>query len=457
MATQKNKKEGNIKNEVTSQFEQLESNKVKLTITVSPAGFREGLQYVYNKDRGHFNIPGFRKGKAPRKIIEQAYGKEVFYEDAMNFIFPEAYEAALQEWDIDPVYRPEVELGENASEANGFVLYAIVATRPMAEIAEYFGITHPKGELEPTEEEIQEVLQTEQNKNARQVSVNRPAQLDDIVTINYKGFIDGEQFEGGTADDYDLTLGSNRFIDGFEEQLVGHEVGDDVVVTVTFPEEYHHPVYAGKPATFEVEILDVQTYELPEIDDDFAQDISEFDTLEEYRESIAKKIRKSNEDNLESRINSYIMDELINRTTVAPPEEMIMGRLDEMFDDFSFRIQQQGMNVENYLRFAGVSETALKASWKKQAEKETLGMLALEAIARKENIVATDEEFSSRVGKMLNVSDDAPRLEQILENFPARERRELNKSVLREIAFEMVKEKAIPVDGPFPKTNDDEN
>jgi len=457
VATRKNKKESNIKNETTSQLEQLENNKIKLTITVSPAGFREGLQHVYNKDRGYFNIPGFRKGRAPRKIIEQTYGKEVFYEDAVNFIFPEAYDAALQQWDIDTVYRPDVELGDDVSESNGFMFYATVATRPMAEIGDYFGITHPKGEIEPTEEEIQEVLKKEQEKSARQISVERPAELKDIVTINYKGFIDGEQFDGGTAEDFDLALGSNQFIDTFEEQLVGHEAGDDVVVTVTFPEEYHHPAYAGKSATFEVEILDVQTHELPEIDDDFAQDVSEFDTLEEYRNSIAKKIRQSNEDNLENRINSYIVDELISRTTVDIPEEMILGRLDEMFDDFSFKIQQQGMNVESYMRFVGISEDALKASWKKQAGKEVLGILALEAIARKENIVATDEEFRSRVGKMLNVSDDEQKLQQIIENFPMREHKELKKSVLREIAFEMVKEKANPVDGPFPTANENKD
>ena len=457
MAARKNKKDSNIKNEATSQLEQLENNKVKLTITVSPAGFREGLQHVYNKDRGHFNIPGFRKGKAPRRVIEQTYGKEVFYEDAVNFIIPEAYDAALQQWNIDPVYRPEIELGDDISESNGFVLYATTTTRPLAEIGEYFGITHPKGELEPTEEEIQEVLKAEQKKSARQVSVNRPAALEDIVTINYKGFIDGEQFEGGTAENFDLTLGSKQFIDTFEEQLMGHEAGDDVVVTVTFPEEYHHPSYAGKSATFEVEILDVQTHELPEINDDFAQDVSEFDTLEEYRTSIIEKIRKSNEDNRENRIDSYLLEELINRTTVDVPEEMYLGRLDEMFDDFSNRIQQQGINVESYMRFAGASEAALKASWKKQAEKEVLGMLALEAVANKENIVLTDEEFRSRMGKILNVPNDEQRLQEIVENFPARQRKELEKSVLREIAFEMVKEKANPVDGPFPTANENKD
>jgi len=455
MAARKNKKDSNIKNEATSQLEQLENNKVKLTITVSPAGFREGLQEVYNKDKGYFNIPGFRKGKAPRRVIEQTYGKEVFYEDAVNYVIPEAYETALQQWDINPVYRPEIELGDGISESNGFVLYATVATRPLAEINEYFGITHPKGEMEPTEEEIQEVLKAEQKKSARQVSVQRPAQLEDIITINYKGFIDGEQFEGGTAEDFDLTLGSNRFIDTFEEQLVGHEVGDDVVVNVTFPQKYHHPDYAGKAATFEVEILDVQTHELPEINDEFAQDVSEFESLEEYRTSIIEKLRKNNEDSQENRIDSLILDELISRTTVDVPDEMYLGRVDEMFDDFSHKMEQQGINVESYLRFAGASEAALKASWHEQAKSEVLGMLALEAVARKENIVLTDEDFISRMGKILNVPDEQ-RLKEIIENFSPRQRKDFETPILREMAFEMVKEKANPVDGPFPKTNETE-
>jgi len=450
MATRKNKKDSIIKNETTSQLEQLETNKVKLTITVSPAGFREGLQHVYNKDKGYFNIPGFRKGKAPRRVIEQTYGKEVFYEDSVNFIIPEAYEATLEQWEISPVYRPDIELGENISESNGFVLYATVVTRPKAEINDYFGITHPKGEIEPTEEEIQNVLKAEQKKSARQISVNRPAQLEDIVTINYKGFIDGEQFEGGTAEDFDLTLGSKQFIDTFEEQLVGHEVGDDVVVTVSFPEQYHRAEYAGKSATFEVEILDVQAHELPEVNDEFAQDVSEFETLEEYRTNIIDKLRKSNEDNRENRIDSYLLAELIKRTTVDVPEEMYLGRLDDMFDDFSHRIEQQGINVESYMRFAGVSEAALKASWKKQAEKEVMGMLALEAVAHKENIVLSDEEFRSRMGKIFNILEDDEKIQEVMETITAIRRKELETSMLREIAFERVKENANPVDGPFP-------
>jgi len=432
----------------SSTVENLEPTKHKITINISPEGFREGLTMAYNKNKHHFNIQGFRKGKAPRKMIEQVYGREVFYEDAMNAILPDAYEAALDEHKIEPVYRPEIEPGP-ASEAEGAIFYAVVYTRPEAEIDGYYGLTYPKADSEPTEDEILQAIRVEQEKNATQSSVDRPAEMGDILTINFKGFFDGEPFEGGEGRDYELTLGSKQFIDTFEEQLVGHIPGDDVVVNVTFPEEYHHPDYAGKAATFEVEILDVQAKDLPEIDDEFASNVSDFDTLTEYREDVANNIRKNKEQNLDNAKRGYVMKQLVEKAVMDVPEAMYLARIDEMMDEFSHQIQRQGMNLETYLRFTQLTPEALKANWRPQAEAEVKNMLALEAVARKENLTVTDEEFAEYIGKITSLEGEE--LTKIVESLPPFRRKEFMRSALCGKAMDFVLEKAIATDEPMPE------
>ncbi|MCL1884724.1 MAG: trigger factor [Defluviitaleaceae bacterium] len=439
MASNKKSKKSKAEFIAASEMEQVEKCKVKLTITVGPERLREGLQFAYGKSKNYFNIPGFRKGKAPRRVIEQMYGKEVFYDDALNFILPDAYEAALDKHEVEPVYRPEIDTGD-VSETEGAVFTAIVSTRPEVEIGEYFGLTYPKAETDATEEDIENALKAEQEKNSRQVSVDRPAENGDVVTINFKGMMDGEPFDGGTGEDHDLTLGSGQFIPGFEEQVIGHIVGDDFNVEVTFPEEYHHADFAGKPATFEVEVLDVKANELPEINDEFAEDVSEFDTLAEFKEDLAKNIKEHKEQNLDNNKRAFIMKKLVAASEMEVPEEMYLGRLDDMMNDFARQIEMRGMDIENYMRFTQTSEMQLKASWRKQAEDDVNGMLALEAVYKKENLVVDEEDFKKRVSEATGTEGDE--LEKILEEMHPVRKKELSRSILCEKALDLVIEKA---------------
>ncbi|MCL2841679.1 MAG: trigger factor [Defluviitaleaceae bacterium] len=433
-------------NQVTSSMEQLEVNKIKLTINVSPELLRKGLTHAYNRNKQYFNIPGFRKGKATRRVIEQMYGRDVFFDDAINHILPEAYESTLDQLAIDPVYKPEIEPGD-MNEKDGAVFVATVYTRPEAEVDGYYGLTYPKGEPEATEADIQSALEAEQKKNARQVSVDRPAALEDIATINFTGYIDGEAFDGGEGKDHDLTLGSGQFIPGFEEQLVGHVPGDDVSVKVTFPTEYHAPEFAGKEAVFEVEILDVKANELPEIDDEFAQDVSEFDTLEAFRNDLAEKITETKKANLENNKRSSVMRKLTAATKVDVPEAMYFARLDDMMNDFSRQIESRGMDIENYMRFTQLTEQALKAQWRPQAEEDVKGVLALTAVAKKENFTISDEEFSTKLGEMLNQEGEA--LKKFIADMHPSRRRDIERSILCEKALDFVMEKAVPSDEPM--------
>ncbi|MCL2363195.1 MAG: trigger factor [Defluviitaleaceae bacterium] len=431
--------------------EQLEENKVKLSVNVDTEVFKQSLRMVYNKNKGYFNIPGFRKGKAPRMIIEQHYGKDVFYEDAINNVLEDAYTYALDKSGIDAVYRPDIELG-TISESTGMEFFAEVFTRPTVTVDGYMGLTYPKAEVEPTEDEIQATLRNEQEKNARQVSVERAAQIDDIVNINFTGYVNDEPFEGGKGEFVDLTLGSNRFIPGFEDQLVGANVGDDVKVSVTFPEEYNHAELAGKPAIFEVEIVDVKEKQLPELDDDFAQDISEFDTLADYRADIVAKMRKNKEDNLDNNKRTHLMKLLGYLVVANIPEVMYTARLDEMLDSYRRQVEMQGMDFENYLRFAGMTEDNLRSGWQTQAKMEIDSSLALAAIAEKESITLSDEEFAAKFIEISGRKEDEA-VKQIAEMHPRR-KTDLHRSFLCDKAMDFVMENAIATDEPVPSVDE---
>jgi trigger factor len=265
--------------------------------------------------------------------------------------------------------------------------------------------------------------------------------MGDVVTINFKGFMDGEPFEGGSGEDHDLKLGSGQFIPGFEEQVVGHSAGDDITVEVTFPEGYHHEEFAQREAVFEVEVLDVKANELPEIDDEFAEDVSEFDTLAEFREDLAKRITESKGKNLENNIRAHVMKKLIATATMEVPEEMYLGRLDDMMNDFTHQINMRGMDIESYMRFTNTSEVSLKAAWRKQAVDDVNGLLALEAVARKESITVSEEEFATRVGEA--TGKEGEELEKAIEEVHPVRRKELERSIVCEKALDFVVEKAI--------------
>jgi len=430
----------------TSEYEKLEKNKIKLTITISPEGFREGLVKAYNKNKHYFDLPGFRKGKAPRKMIEQMYGKDVFHEDAINFVLPDAYEQSLEQHNIDPVYKPEeIEPGE-MSETTGAVFYVQVYIRPEVAIDGYYGLTYPKMETNATEADVQDALKAEQEKNARQVSVERAAENGDIVTINFTGYSEGEAFEGGSAQDFDLTLGSNQFIPGFEAQLVGHVVGDDIKVEVTFPEEYGHETLAGKPATFEVEILDVKAKELPEIDDDFAQDVSEFDNLADYKADLAQKIAERKTSQLDSNKRMHLVRQLIQLAEMEVPEAMYTARIDEQWDSFTRQIQSHGMDVESYMRFSNMTEEMMRASWAEQCKFDVDSQLALEAVAIKEAMAVNDEEFRTHLGEMTTFEGDA--LDKFIDTITPPRRKDFERDLLCKKALDLVVENAIAVDEP---------
>ena len=433
-------------NLVTSLVENVDTNKVKITITISPERFKEGLNDAYNRNKHYFNLPGFRKGKAPRKLIEQAYGKEVFFEDAINFVLPDAYEDSLDEHELDPVYRPDISTGD-VSEKEGAVFYAEVYIRPIGEISDYGDLTYPKGNTEATDEEVEQELKKQQEKNARQISITRPAEIGDIAIINFEGFIDGEAFDGGSGEDFSLALGSGQFIPGFEEQLVGSTPGDDIKVNVTFPEEYHEPNFAGKDAVFEVEVLDIQGKEMPELDDEFAQDVSEHDTLDEYREELKERIEKAKADNLENNKRAHILKQLVAKTTVEIPDVMYDARIEEMMDEFKRNAQMQGLDVESYMRFTQLTPESLQASWKPQAVIDVKNLMTLEAIVRKENLILNDGEFAEKLGETMKLEGDA--LDKFVSSIADSRRKEIERSMLCEKALEIVMEKATAVEGDY--------
>ena len=433
-----------IPNRFKSEIEHSENNKVKFTVHVSPEFFREGLNYVYNKNRRYFSIPGFRKGKAPRKIVEQIYGQDIFHEEAINYVLPDAYEYALDTHDLDPVYKPEID-ATSTCEKEGAVFSFEIDTRPEVEVGEYIGIPYPKENSDVTESDIQAALRTEQEKNARRVSVDRKAELGDVVTINFTGYIDDEPFEGGSGQDFDLHLGIGQFIPGFEDQLVGFGVGDDVTVNVTFPENYSHEKLAGKPAVFEVEILDVHQRELPELDDEFAETVSEFETIEEYREDLRVKIKEYKEANLEGTKRNFVLKRLIEASTMEVPESMYLARLDEMMDDFSMQVRMRGMDVDNYMRFSDLTEEGLKATWRNKAEIDVKSALALHEVAVKENFTVDDEEVQAKLGEVMSL--EGAKLEKYVSEMTKRQRKELERSILCKKALDLVLEKAIATEG----------
>ena len=433
-----------IPNRFTSEIEQNENNKIRLSVHVSPEFLREGLNHVQNKNKGYFNIPGFRKGKAPRKIVEQIYGHEIYHEDAINYCLPDAYEYALDTHDLDPVYKPDVET-TSISEREGAVFSIEIEVRPDVEVGEYMGIGYPKESTEVTESDIQAALRTEQEKNARRLSVDRKAELGDVVTINFTGYMDGEPFEGGSGQDFDLHLGINQFIPGFEGQLVGFGAGDDVTVNVTFPENYPKEQLAGKPAVFEVEIIDVQERELPELDDEFAETISEFETIEEYREDLKIKIKEFKEKNLEGTKRNYVLKRLVESSSMVVPESMYLARLDEMMEDFSLQVRMRGMDVENYMRFSDLTEEGLKASWRAKAEVDVKSALALHAVAIKENFTADEEDVKAKVADIMKLEGDA--LNEYINDLSKRQKKELERSVLCKKALDLILENAVATEG----------
>mgnify|MGYP003234706162 FL=1 len=385
------------------QVEKLEKSMAKLTITVEAAKFDAAVDSAYQKNKGKIALPGFRKGKAPRAMIEKMYGTGVFFEDAANELIPEAYETAAKESELEIVAQPEIEVTQ-MEKGTDFIFTATVAIKPEVTLGDYKGIEVEKKEAEVSEEEITAEIDKAREANSRLITIEDRATEDgDTVIIDFDGYVDGKQFEGGYAEDYTLVLGSHSFIDNFEDQLVGKNLGEDVEVNVTFPEEYHVDELKGKPALFKVKIKEIQKKELPELDDDFAQDVSDFDTLDEYKADVEKKILENKENQIKREQEDQIIEKIIENAQMEIPQQMIAAQRRQMTQEFAQRLQSQGLSLEQYMQFTGVTPQKMMEDLEPQALKRIQSRLVLEAVVAAENIEASDEEIDKELENMASM------------------------------------------------------
>lgn len=373
--------------------EQVEKNLVKLTFEVSAEDFAKAINSVYKKNVKKFNIPGFRKGKAPKAVIEKYYSESVFYEDAVNEVLPAAYEAAVKEADLDVVARPEIDL-EEIKKGEPVVFTALVTTKPEVKLGDYKGIEVEKIEYNVTDEDVQKDLEAAQKKNARLITVeDRGIENGDIAVIDFEGFVDDVPFDGGKGDDYELEIGSGTFIPGFEDQLVGAKTDDLVDVKVTFPEEYHAENLKGKDAVFKVKVNEIKVRELPELDDDFASEVSEFDTLDEYKADVKKKLEEASENKAKAETENAIINKVVENAEFEIPEAMKEAQIDRLINDFAQRLQYQGINLDMYLQYTGMTMEQLRAQFDQQAIDRLNTSLVLEAVMNAEGIETGPEEL----------------------------------------------------------------
>lgn len=385
------------------QVEKLEKSMAKLTITVEAAKFDAAVDSAYQKNKGKIALPGFRKGKAPRAMIEKMYGTGVFYEDAANELIPEAYETAAKESELEIVAQPEIEVTQ-MEKGTDFIFTATVAIKPEVTLGDYKGIEVEKKEAEVSEEEITAEIDKAREANSRLITIEDRATEDgDTVIIDFDGYVDGKQFEGGYAEDYTLVLGSHSFIDNFEDQLVGKNLGEDVEVNVTFPEEYHVDELKGKPALFKVKIKEIQKKELPELDDDFAQDVSDFDTLDEYKADVEKKILENKENQIKREQEDQIIEKIIENAQMEIPQQMITAQTRQMTQEFAQRLRSQGLSLEQYMQFTGLTPQKMMEDLEPQALKRIQSRLVLEAVVVAENIEASDEEIDKELENMASM------------------------------------------------------
>ena len=382
------------------QVEKLEKNMAKLTIEVSAQDLEKAIEDAFQKNKNKISVPGFRKGKVPRKMVEKMYGQEIFYEDAANALIPEAYEKALDECTEDIVSSPKIDVVQIEA-GKPFVFTAEVALKPEVKLGKYKGVTVDKVSTEVTDEEVDAEVGRERENNARNVEVtDRPVKDGDITTIDFEGFVDGVPFEGGKGENYPLTIGSGTFIPGFEEQLIGAEIGREVEVNVTFPEDYQAEELKGKAAVFKCTVKEIKEKELPELDYEFASEVSEFETLAEYKADVRGKLEEKKAKEAKDAREAAVIDAIVKDSDMEIPEPMLETQQRQMVDEFAQRIQMQGLSMEQYMQFTGASYDQLTEQVKPQAEKRIQSRLVLEAIAKAENITATDEEFEEELKVM---------------------------------------------------------
>ena len=379
--------------------EKTEKSVYTLEFSVDKETFDKAVSNAYRKQVSKITVPGFRKGKAPRSVIEKMYGKGFFYEDAINEVLPDAFDEALKESKLDMVGQPEFDVV--SIDENGVVMSAKVAVKPTAKIDGYFGIEAEKAVAEVTDEEVEAELNTIRERNSREIEVtDGDSQMGDVCTIDYEGFVDGVAFEGGKGSDYPLKLGSGNFIPGFEEQVAGHKLEEEFDVNVTFPEEYHAKELAGKAAVFKTVIHKIKHIELPELDDDFAKDVSEFDTMDEYRADVKAKIAKRHEDEADRKFEDAILDTLIEKLKADIPEQMYVAETENFVRDYDNRLRMQGLDLKTYFQYTGMTLDSLREQLRPQAEKQVKLRLALEAIAKKEKIKVSKADIEEEIKRI---------------------------------------------------------
>ena len=416
--------------------EKLEKSMVELQFSIDAETFKAAVNNAFKREGKKYAIPGFRKGKAPRHMIEKMYGSDIFHYDAVNDLFPEAYEAAVKEAKIDVVGRPDPEV-VSMSEADGVVLKVKVAVKPEVELGEYAGLTVTKEAKNVNEADVDAEVKRMQDRNGRLLTREGAAENGDTVDIDFEGFVDGKAFEGGKAEHYSLVLGSGSFIPGFEDQVVGHSAGEEFDVNVKFPEEYGAAELAGKDATFKIKLHEVKYKELPALDDDFAKDVSEYDTLDELKDSIRNNIKTNLDKQAEQKVENDLMDQVITNMKADIPDAMVDSRIDELVQDFEYRISQQGLKLADYLKYMGMNIEQFRAQFKEQADKQVKMRLAMEAIVAKEGITASDEEFEEEVKRIADAYKmEADKVKSIVDTAAVKADLAINK------AIDFVKEKA---------------
>ena len=382
------------------EVETLEKSMVKLTITVSAEDFEKAVEKAYKNNKNKISVQGFRKGKASRAMIEKMYGAGIFYEEAANDLMPDAYEKAVEESGLDIVSRPEIDIVQIES-GKEFIFTAKVAVKPEITLGEYKGIVVEKTDVSATEDEINAELEKAREQNARILTVeDRPVADKDTAVIDFEGFVDGVAFEGGKGENYELVIGSHSFIDTFEEQLIGKNIGEEVEVNVTFPEQYHSKDLAGKPALFKVTVKEIKVKELPALDDEFAGEVSDFDTLEEYKADIRKTIEEKKQKDADLMKEDTVIEKIIENSQMEIPEPMVDMQARQMAEEFAQRIQMQGLNMEQYFQFTGMNANSFMENLKPQAVKRIQSRLVLEAIVKAENITVSDEEIEKEFADM---------------------------------------------------------
>ena len=426
------------------QVEKLEKNMAKLTIEVPAEEFDAAIEQAYQKDKKKISLPGFRKGKAPRKMIEKMYGAGVFYEDAANIVIPKAYSEAAKECGEEIVSQPEISVTQIGA-GQAFIFTAEVALKPAVTLGEYKGVEVEKTPVEVSEEEVDKEVDKERENNSRTIDVDdRAVEKGDIIKLNFEGFVDGTPFEGGKAEDYSLTIGSGSFIPGFEDQLVGAKIGEETEVNVTFSEEYHAAELKGKPAVFKCTVNEIKVKELPEADDEFAKDVSEFDTLAEYKDDIRAKLLEKKTANAKREKQNKAVAKAVENATMEIPEAMITEQVRRMADDFARRLQSQGLSMDQYMQFTGLTMDALVQQMRPEALKRIQNSLVLETIAKAENIEVSEEKVNEEIEKMAAAYKmEADKLKELIGDS---EKEQMKADLAIQAAVEMIADAAVEVE-----------